>query len=160
MVEQWLRRARRSSGGHDGRQLPSVIKSTPIRHYSFDDATARSIREAAMKLHILPLKSEPQVVGGLPDPMKDQLANASKVVLPPSIKASHTYRCKDNSLVYVDFMSNDVSANIRTKEGGPPTPLTAAAKGDPFKADGYAVVGSGTEVSITVPGKGSQICSS
>ena len=103
-------------------------------------------------------KSEPEVVGGPADTMKDQLANAAPVALPPSVKASHTYRCKDNSLVYVDFMSDDLSANIRTDQAGTPTALTAAAKGEPFKADGYAVVGSGSTVSITVPGKGSQSC--
>lgn len=124
-----------------------------------------------MKRYILPLaaltvltlsacgKSEPEVVGGVPDPMGNQLANATKVVLPPSVKASRTYRCKDNSLIYVDFMSDDMSANIRTEKNGAPTALKAEAKGDPFKAEGFAIVGSGDTVSITVPGKGSQSCS-
>jgi hypothetical protein len=105
-------------------------------------------------------RSEPEIVGGANDPMKEQFANATPVVLPPSVKASRVYRCKDNSLVYVDFMSDDLSANIRTEKNGLPTTLTAAAKGEPFKTDGYEIVGIVQKVSITVPGKGGQSCSS
>ena len=32
------------------------------------------------------------------------------VVLPPSIQASKAYRCKDNSLVYIDWLSDGTRA--------------------------------------------------
>jgi|SRR6185369_13060241 len=92
------------------------------------------------------------------DPMENQLANAAPVALPPALKASKTYRCKDNSLVYVDFFADDVSANIRKEKEGAAVKLTAPEKGKPFTADGYIVEGSGDTVTVTVPGKGAQSC--
>ena len=51
------------------------------------------------------------------------------VVLPPSITASKAYRCKDNSLIYVDWLSdgtarvkkdrNEVGATVALGEGAP-----------------------------------------
>ncbi|WP_370309673.1 hypothetical protein [Sphingobium abikonense] len=102
---------------------------------------------------------EPEVVGGPADPMADQLANAAPVELPPSVKATKQYRCKDNSLYFVDFMTDDKTANFRTKKGGEPTQLKAAEAGQPFTAEGgYEVSGQGDEVKITVPGKSAQGC--
>lgn len=104
-------------------------------------------------------KSEPEVVGGPADPMAEQLANAGPVELPPSVKASKQYRCKDNSLVFVDFLSDDKTANLRTEKNGAPTKLVAAEAGGSFKAEGgYEVSGSGSPVTITVPGNGAQSC--
>ncbi|EQB16443.1 MULTISPECIES: hypothetical protein [Sphingobium] len=102
---------------------------------------------------------EPEVVGGPADPMADQLANAAPVELPPSVKATKQYRCKDNSLYFVDFMTDDKTANFRTKKGGEPTQLKAAEAGQAFTAEGgYEVSGQGDEVKITVPGKSAQSC--
>ena len=80
------------------------------------------------------------------------------VVLPPSLAESQTYRCKDNSLVYIDFMTDNVSANLRTKKEGEITKITAPAAGQPFTGGGYTVSGSGKDVTITQPGKPSQAC--
>lgn len=102
---------------------------------------------------------EPEVVGGPADPLATQLANAAPVELPPSVKANKQYRCKDNSLLFVDFMSDDKTALLRTKKDGDATTLKAANAGEPFTADGgYEIKGSGDEVTITVPGKGAQGC--
>jgi len=38
------------------------------------------------------------------------------VVLPPSIQASKAYRCKDNSLIYVDWLSDGTARVKKTKE--------------------------------------------
>ncbi|HUD93813.1 hypothetical protein [Sphingobium sp.] len=102
---------------------------------------------------------EPEVVGGPADPMAAQLANAAPVELPPSVKANKQYRCKDNSLLFVDFMSDDKTALLRTEKNGTATSLKAAEAGQPFTAEGgYEVKGSGDDVTITVPGKGAQAC--
>jgi hypothetical protein len=102
---------------------------------------------------------EPEVVGGPADPMAAQLANAAPVELPPSVKANKQYRCKDNSLIFVDFMSDDKTALLRTEKGGNATSLKAAEAGQPFTAEGgYEVKGSGNDVTITVPGKSAQAC--
>src|SRR3546814_6604580 len=39
-----------------------------------------------------------------------------QVMLPPSIQASHPYRCEDNSVVTIDFLSDDVTINLRSEE--------------------------------------------
>ena len=38
------------------------------------------------------------------------------VVLPPSITASKAYRCKDNSLVYVDWLSDGTARVKKSRE--------------------------------------------
>jgi hypothetical protein len=70
-----------------------------------------------------------------PDPMANVVANAGSVQLPPSIQASKAYRCKDNSLIYVDWLSdgsarvkkdrNEVGTTVALGEGAP---LTGDAK--------------------------------
>ena len=47
------------------------------------------------------------------------MANAN-VALPPSITASKTYRCKDNSIVYIDWLSDRKLADVN--EVGEPKP--------------------------------------
>ena len=101
---------------------------------------------------------EPEVVGGPADPMAAELANAAPVELPPSVKANKQFRCKDNSLIFVDYMSDDKTAQLRTEKGGTATTLKAAEVGQPFTAEGFSVSGAGDDVTITVPGKGAQAC--
>jgi len=87
-------------------------------------------------------------------------ANAN-IELPPSIASSKTYRCADNKLVYVDWLSDNKSANIRTEQGGIPTQVTAAEAGKPMAGPaGYSLSGSATAASVTiaVPGHKSQSC--
>lgn len=104
--------------------------------------------------------TEPEtiVAGGPRDDMADELANAAPVELPPSVKESKTYRCKDNSLVFVDFLSDDKSANIRLEKNGTPTQVKAPEAGQPMVAEGYSLSGSGASVTLELPGKGSQAC--
>ena len=67
------------------------------------------------------------VVG--PD-VDDQPVNNVGVVLPPSIQASKAYRCKDNSLIYVDWLS-DGTARLKAARNEVGTPATAEElKGD------------------------------
>jgi hypothetical protein len=92
------------------------------------------------------------------DPQAEALAKATPKELPPSIASSHTYRCKDNSLVSVDFMSDNKTAVLRATKDGSPTLLVAPAPGEPFVAEGYSLSGSGKSINLTQPGKGSQAC--
>lgn len=98
------------------------------------------------------------VVAGPYDPQAEQLAKAKPVTLPPSISASRAYRCKDNSLVYVDFYNDQKTATFRSKKGGDAVSLTAGEAGKPYVYDGYSVTGSGAEITLTAPGKGTQSC--
>lgn len=104
-------------------------------------------------------QSQPEVVDNkAPDPLAAQAAEAAPVKLPPAVKSSRSYRCKDNSIIYVDYLSDDKSANLRTDKAAAPTVLTAEAPGQPYKAGEYALSGDGASVSATLPGKGTQDC--
>jgi hypothetical protein len=90
----------------------------------------------------------------------DANTSAAPVKLPPAMLASKTYRCKDNSLVYIDWFNDSVTANIRTDKGGTPTALTAPAAGEAFAGGGYTVSGTpdAKAVTVTKPGGAAQSC--
>ena len=81
------------------------------------------------------------------DPQGEALKNAAPVELPPAITVSRTYRCSDNSLLYVDFYNNN-TALIRTTREGTPTQVAAEGGNPPYAGPGYTVSGSGTHVTI------------
>lgn len=92
------------------------------------------------------------------DAQSAALRNAAPVELPPSIQASRTYRCSDNSLAYVDFYDNN-TATYRGTESATPVMLTAGEGGTPpYTADGHSVSGNGENVRITAPGKNNLSC--
>jgi len=105
--------------------------------------------------------SEPETVNAGPaDPDAANLAEAAPPPpMPPALKASKTYRCKDNSLVYIDFFADNVSADVRSDRNGPPVKVLAPAAGEPMVAEGYSLTGDGgATVTLTQPGKPSQSC--
>lgn len=104
-------------------------------------------------------KPEPEVVDTNPDPMANQIANAAPVDLPPPVTESAIYRCKDNSIVYVDFLGDKTMANVRTEKDGTPVMTKAAAAGEPLTGEGTSVSGSGGTVQIAVKGAAAQSCS-
>lgn len=71
-----------------------------------------------------------------PDPQADVVANAGSVTLPPSIAASKAYRCKDNSLVYIDWLS-DGSARVK-KDRNEVGTTVALGEGAPLQGDAKA----------------------
>ncbi len=110
-------------------------------------------------------QKEPDIVGGPQDDAVTVAArNAAPVALPPAIASSKTYRCKDNSLFYANFLTDGVSANVRDKEESPPSVnLTAPTAGEPYigvgpAGEGFKLVGSGDEVTYTSPKSGTQVC--
>lgn len=120
--------------------------------------TLFSAAAVAAFLSLSACNNEPEVVrSGGADPQAEALKTAPKVELPPAIAASRTYRCKDNSLVFVDFYTNN-TAMYRTEKGGPATVLTAAAPGEPYTAEGYSVSANAATINLTAPGKGTLSC--
>lgn len=113
---------------------------------------------ASALLCLAACEQEPETINGPPDPQAAELAKAKPVALPPSIASSGAYRCKDNSLIYVDLMSDRMTAYLRSEKGGTPTILTAVEAGQPYVAEGYSLTGDAKEVTITAPGKGTQAC--
>ena len=67
------------------------------------------------------------------DPQANAANAAVPVELPPAIAASHSYRCKDNSLLYIDWLS-DGSARAKTDKAGRATPIKVGEAGDPSLA--------------------------
>src|SRR5437764_9485567 len=98
--------------------------------------------------------SDHNIVGQAPGEDTNVTANAN-VQLPPTVTASKIYRCEDNKIVYVDWLSDNKSANIRTDKTGTPTQVTAAEPGKPMTGPGgYSAEGtaSSASVKIGVPG--------
>ena len=82
---------------------------------------------------------------------EDNSANVANVQLPPSIVASHVYRCRDNSLVYVDWLNND-TARIKQSRGEVGVTVTKGEDGA-YVAEGQRLTGAPDAQSITVNGK-------
>lgn len=79
--------------------------------------------------------------------------------MPPPIKSQKTYRCKDASLVYVDFLEGDTQANLHVGEkSASAVALKADAAGKPFTSEGYTLTGTGATITLAQPGKASQSC--
>ena len=92
-----------------------------------------------------------------PDPNAAALANAAPVELPPAIRAQKTYRCTDQSLVYVNWFVGDKTANVRTEQNGLPTILTSTAEsggGSPWASADGATTLSGIDTAITYTAAG------
>jgi hypothetical protein len=107
-------------------------------------------------------------------------APAAPVELPPSITSSATYRCADNTILYVDFLGANVAADIRVgdktatatrvsqavaapaADPAATTPAAEAAPAGPLKsADGESSLsGSGKQINVKLAGKGAQTCKS
>lgn len=98
--------------------------------------------------------------GGPNDPTANEIAAAPPVKLPPALLATKQYRCKDNSVVFVDWFNDQMSANFKTKKDGAPIHLTAEVAGQPYSGEGYQLTGTATAKSITFkkPGGDGQSC--
>jgi hypothetical protein len=107
-------------------------------------------------------KENHTIVAGGPEPDNEtNVAGNGPVALPPAVTASKIYRCADNKVVYVDWLSDNKTANVRTEQAGSPTPVSAAEPGKPMTAPGgYSVEGSASASSakIAVPGHPAQSC--
>ena len=102
------------------------------------------------------------IVAGPPSDEQSNSAANAPVELPPSIASSKIYRCGgDNSVVYVDWLSDNKTANVRTEDNGSPTQVAAAEEGKPLTApSGLSVTGNptGSTIQVTLPGGGSKSC--
>ena len=75
------------------------------------------------------------------DPMKNAVAAAPPVQLPPSISATVLFRCKDQSVITVDFFKGMMQATVHPTKSGEPVHLTAATAGGPYTGGGYTLAG-------------------
>lgn len=99
------------------------------------------------------------VAGG--EPGDNNVTATAPVELPPAIVASKVYRCADNKVVYVSWLSDNKSATIRTEQNGTPTAVAAPEARQPMSGpDGYSLSGSASSstAKIAVPGHPAQSC--
>jgi putative VirB-like lipoprotein len=91
----------------------------------------------------------------------NEAANA-QVTLPPAIAATKLYRCSgDNSVVQVDWLADNKTANVRLGENGAATQVVAPEAGKPMAAaDGLTVSGaaSGSSISVKLPSGATKSC--
>ena len=103
---------------------------------------------------------------------------AEAIEMPPAITAEGTYRCADNTILYVEFYGDNVGAAIRVGEEtalpvrvdapkaevpaeGEASAAEAAPAGPMKSADGETTLaGSGKQINVKLPGKGAQTCKS
>lgn len=108
-------------------------------------------------------------------------ATAAPLAMPPAITASGTYRCADNTILYVDFLGANEAADIRVGDkaasavrvtaaapaapaadaAAPAAPAEVAPAGPLKSADGESSLsGSGKQINVKLAGKGAQTCKS
>ena len=102
--------------------------------------------------------SSPETItgNGPADPRDaNELANeVANVQLPPAIVASHKYRCGDNSIVAVDWLSDGkVNSARATPEGGSGINLAQAEAGGDYTAQGTTLKGDPQATSVSFNGK-------
>ena len=104
-------------------------------------------------------KQSHTIVAGPPED-NSAAANAN-IQLPPSIVATKMYRCADNAVVVVNYLSDNKSANVQAEKGGSLVHVTTDDPTKPMTAEGgYSVEGSpnGGTAKIAVPGHPAQSC--
>jgi hypothetical protein len=77
-------------------------------------------------------KQDHTIVAGGPQEDNNTAVANGPVALPPAITASKVYRCADNKVLYVNWLS-DGSANVKNKPDGAVTAVPAGSpdlKGD------------------------------
>ena len=102
-------------------------------------------------------KSDHTIVAGAKE---ENVTVNTAIVLPPAIESSKSYRCKDNTVVYIDWLNDKKTADIRASKAGSASRVISAEAGKPMTAVGYSLTGTKDMASVTVerPGKGSQSC--
>ena len=87
----------------------------------------------------------------------NQAANAAanaNVKLPPAIVGSHKYRCKDNSLLSIDWLSDGTANSARvTPEGGAVVTLAQTEAGGPYASEGASLTGDPQAQTVTFKGQ-------
>ena len=109
-------------------------------------------------------------------PAADAEAEAAKTAeatpaapMPPSITASNTYRCADNTILHVDYLGKNEAADIRVGEKTAAAVRVSAPKAEagateapagPMKSeDGKtSLSGSGPQINVKLADKGAQTC--
>lgn len=91
------------------------------------------------------------VAGEIYDPQANEVANLENIQLPPSITATHSYRCKDNSLVTIEWLSDD-SARVKAGETAESMAFAKAEDGT-YSAGDQTLSGAPADQSVNFNGQ-------
>ena len=98
-------------------------------------------------------KQDHTIQAGPADPMANVSMNAD-IKLPPAIVANHKYRCKDNSVVQIDWLSDGTVNSARvTPQGGATVDLAQVEAGGPYTAEGASLTGDPQASSVAYKGQ-------
>ena len=98
-------------------------------------------------------KEDHTIVAGPGADEENVVANAD-VKLPPAIVASGKYRCKDNSILSIDWLSDGTLNSARvTPPGGTAVTLAQAEAGGPYSGEGASLTGDAKAASVTFNGQ-------
>ena len=92
------------------------------------------------------------IQSGPHDPMANATAPAD-IKLPPAIVASHKYRCKDNSVVQIDWLSDGTANSARVTAGEATVSLAQSEANGPYTAEGASLTGDPQASSVTYRGQ-------
>lgn len=113
---------------------------------------------AAALLTLAGCNSEPEtIISGPVDPMAEQMKNATPVTLPPAVTHSVAFRCKDNSVAFVDFFDGSF-VNYRADRGEAPVRLEKNAEGEGFSGNDHSLTGTPKAITLTLPGAAAKAC--
>ncbi len=99
-------------------------------------------------------KQDHTIVAGGPDDPMANLEAPKDIKLPPSIVANHKYRCKDNSVIQIDWLSDGTSNSARaTPAGGAAITLAQAEANGPYAAEGKSLTGTPDAQSVNYGGQ-------
>lgn len=85
------------------------------------------------------------------------------VELPPPITNSTVYRCRGGSVLYVDYLGENVAAQVRVDdEVAVPILVKPPEGGGPMVSEdgSITITGTGDKITAILPGKGSLTCNS
>lgn len=98
--------------------------------------------------------SDHNLVAGEPyDPQAEAVQNLEGIELPPAIVASHAYRCRDNSLVYIDWLNNDTARIKQSRQEVGTTVTKGEGEDAAYTAEGQSLSGGPEDQTITVNGQ-------
>lgn len=123
---------------------------------------------------------EPDVVGEMADPQAEEIEELDPAELPPMRVREASFRCDDNSVVYVSFYTNDSQVGVAMEQDAiqtilPNEAMAAPAEGEEgeepaeeangtprYSGEGYTLIGNSDASSIQFarPGGGLQTCDS
>ncbi|PCE40310.1 MULTISPECIES: hypothetical protein [Sphingomonadaceae] len=102
-------------------------------------------------------------LAGCSEPDQTNARNAAtnttaSIQMPPAIVASHTYRCVGGDVLYIDFLADETSINVKRGPTGPSLRLTAPAQGLAYVGDGMNLTLNGKDIKLDEPKKPSRTC--